>query len=119
VTTPTANGVSSYAPPAMPASVSARSAAAIAKWENRSVWTRKRCSTIDSGSKPRTSPATRSGRCPQPSRVTRSRALMPSAVDFQKVSAPTPLGATTPMPVTTGGRPRRLPWLIVHSRLVG
>ena len=44
---------------------------------NRSVWTRKRSSISASASKPRTSPATRSGRCPQPSRVIRSRTLTP------------------------------------------
>ena len=58
------------------------------------------------GSKSRTSPATRSGRCSQPSRVTRSRTLMPSLVDFQNVSVLAPLGATTPMPVTTARRGR-------------
>jgi hypothetical protein len=42
---------------------------------------------------------------------------MPSWVDFQKASVPTPLGAMTPMPVTTVFRACRE--LIVSSHVVG
>lgn len=104
MTTPTENGESSVSVRPRRASSNASSAAAIAKCVNRSVWTRKRSSTAADGSKSRTSPATRSGRCSQPSRVTRSRTLMPSLVDFQKVSVLEPLGATTPIPVMAARR---------------
>lgn len=104
MTTPTEKGAASVSGRPSWASSSAKSAAAIAKCVNRSVWTRKRSSIAADGSKSRTWPATRSGRSSQPSRSTRSRTLMPSLVDFQKVSVLAPLGAITPIPVTAARR---------------